>query len=263
MPNTSGSHHTASGRPLTGQAGVACSRMTTFPTTPFRQYVMRLPTPAGRHSSRVADTNVEQPAPDSALTRRRGRLHEKALGPAPHHAGHCCARDDGGRCGTCLRRLEHALAGHAARRLDNLGCGKQYGQRLPAPLWDKLAADGHPLDFVGTGRGGSMSDPDNEGHPGYKIHQIAELADASLTRYRPNVVTLMIGTNDLNESYPGTTASRRRSRAPAPAESSAGSRRPRGWRTTRPAGARTAGAWTPWPRSTGPSRTAWTSSTTP
>ncbi|GGU21275.1 hypothetical protein GCM10010244_54770 [Streptomyces coeruleorubidus] len=77
------------------------------------------------------------------------------------------------------------------------------------PLWEKLAADGHPLDFVGTVRGGSMSDPDNEGHSGYKIHQIAALADASLTRYRPNVVTLMIGTNDLNENYQVSTATAR------------------------------------------------------
>lgn len=76
-------------------------------------------------------------------------------------------------------------------------------------MWEKLAADGHPLDFVGTVRGGSMSDPDNEGHSGYKIHQIAALADASLTRYRPNVVTLMIGTNDLNENYQVSTATAR------------------------------------------------------
>ncbi|GAP46546.1 FG-GAP repeat domain-containing protein [Streptomyces azureus] len=54
-----------------------------------------------------------------------------------------------------------------------------------------------------------MSDPDNEGHSGYKIHQIAALADASLTRYRPNVVTLVIGTNDLNESYQVSTATAR------------------------------------------------------
>ncbi|MFI8529915.1 ricin-type beta-trefoil lectin domain protein [Streptomyces aquilus] len=89
------------------------------------------------------------------------------------------------------------------------GVGSSTGNGYRGPLWDKLAANGHPLDFVGTGRGGSMSDPDNEGHPGYKIHQIAELADASLTRYRPNVVTLMIGTNDLNESYQVSTATAR------------------------------------------------------
>jgi lysophospholipase L1-like esterase len=89
------------------------------------------------------------------------------------------------------------------------GVGSSTGNGYRGPLWDKLAADGHPLDFVGTLRGGSMSDPDNEGHSGYKIHQIAALADASLTRYRPNVVTLEIGTNDLNESYQVSTATTR------------------------------------------------------
>lgn len=77
------------------------------------------------------------------------------------------------------------------------GVGSSTGNGYRGPLWDKLAADGHPLDFVGTLRGGSMSDPDNQGHSGYRIDQIAALADASLTRYRPNVVTLHIGTNDL------------------------------------------------------------------
>ncbi|WP_232791401.1 GDSL-type esterase/lipase family protein [Streptomyces capitiformicae] len=89
------------------------------------------------------------------------------------------------------------------------GVGSSTGNGYRGPLWNRLAADGHPLDFVGTVRGGSMSDPDNQGHPGYKIHQIAALADASLTRYRPNVVTLHLGTNDLNESYQVSTATDR------------------------------------------------------
>lgn len=89
------------------------------------------------------------------------------------------------------------------------GVGSSTGNGYRGPLWDKLAADGHPLDFVGTLRGGSMSDPDNEGHSGYRIDQIAALADASLTRYRPNVVTLEIGTNDLNGNYQPSTATAR------------------------------------------------------
>ncbi|MFJ4720004.1 MULTISPECIES: ricin-type beta-trefoil lectin domain protein [Streptomyces] len=77
------------------------------------------------------------------------------------------------------------------------GVGSSTGNGYRGPLGNRLATDGHPLDFVGTVRNGSMSDPDNEGHSGYRINQIAALADASLTRYRPNVVTLHIGTNDL------------------------------------------------------------------
>ncbi|MDQ0686802.1 lysophospholipase L1-like esterase [Streptomyces achromogenes] len=86
------------------------------------------------------------------------------------------------------------------------GVGSSTGNGYRAPLWDRLASDGHPLDFVGTGRAGSMSDPDNEGHSGYRIDQIAALADASLTRYRPNVVTLHIGTNDLQGASEVNTA---------------------------------------------------------
>jgi lysophospholipase L1-like esterase len=89
------------------------------------------------------------------------------------------------------------------------GVGSSTGDGYRGPLWNRLATDGHPLDFVGTERSGSMSDNDNQGHPGYKIHQVAALTDASLTRYRPNVVTLHIGTNDLNESYQVSTATAR------------------------------------------------------
>ncbi|MDQ0936726.1 ricin-type beta-trefoil lectin domain protein [Streptomyces turgidiscabies] len=89
------------------------------------------------------------------------------------------------------------------------GVGSSTGNGYRSALWDRLAADGHPLDFVGTGRAGSMSDADNEGHSGYRIDQIAALTDAALTRYRPNVVTLHIGTNDLNGSYQPTTAADR------------------------------------------------------
>ncbi|WP_282701686.1 ricin-type beta-trefoil lectin domain protein [Streptomyces sp. CC219B] len=89
------------------------------------------------------------------------------------------------------------------------GVGSSNGNGYRGPLWDRLAADGHPLDFVGTLRGGSMSDPDNQGHSGYLIEQIAALADASLTRYRPNVVTLHIGTNDLDRSHQVSTATTR------------------------------------------------------
>ena len=46
------------------------------------------------------------------------------------------------------------------------GVGSSTGNGYRGPLWSMLAADGHPLDFVGTVRDGSMSDSDNEGHSG-------------------------------------------------------------------------------------------------
>jgi lysophospholipase L1-like esterase len=89
------------------------------------------------------------------------------------------------------------------------GVGSSSGNGYRSALYNELAADGHPLDFVGSLRGGSMADPDNEGHSGYRIDQIAALADAALARYQPNVVTLEIGTNDLNGNYQVSTATAR------------------------------------------------------
>jgi hypothetical protein len=43
-----------------------------------------------------------------------------------------------------------------------------------------------------------MSDPDNEGHSGWKIDQIAGAASA-LTSITPSYVLLHAGTNDLND----------------------------------------------------------------
>ncbi|MFF2815292.1 hypothetical protein ACFVT9_07090 [Kitasatospora cineracea] len=53
-------------------------------------------------------------------------------------------------------------------------------------LHDTLASEGHAEDFVGTQRNGSMADPDNEGHSGWRIDQIAGIADSVLAQYRPN-----------------------------------------------------------------------------
>ncbi|SHM34015.1 SGNH/GDSL hydrolase family protein [Actinacidiphila paucisporea] len=89
------------------------------------------------------------------------------------------------------------------------GVGSSTGDSYRSALWNDLAAKGHPLDFVGSGRDGVMSDPDNEGHSGWRIDQIAGIADASLARYRPNVITLEIGTNDLNQNYQVPTATAR------------------------------------------------------
>jgi lysophospholipase L1-like esterase len=86
------------------------------------------------------------------------------------------------------------------------GVGSSTGNSYRGALWNELSAEGHALDFVGSGRNGTMSDPDNEGHSGYRIDQIAALADATVDHYRPNVITLEIGTNDLNQNYQVSTA---------------------------------------------------------
>ncbi len=86
------------------------------------------------------------------------------------------------------------------------GIGSSTGNGYRSFLSDQLKAEGHSLDLVGGGRNGTMADPDNEGHSGLRIDQVASLTDAALARYRPNVVTLEIGTNDLGQQYQVPTA---------------------------------------------------------
>ncbi|MEU3510227.1 ricin-type beta-trefoil lectin domain protein [Streptomyces longwoodensis] len=86
------------------------------------------------------------------------------------------------------------------------GVGSPSGNSYRGFLWNQLAAEGHAEDFVGSGRNGPMPDPDNEGHSGWRIDQIAGIADSVLAQYRPNVITLEIGTNDLNGLYEVPTA---------------------------------------------------------
>ncbi|WP_458248792.1 ricin-type beta-trefoil lectin domain protein [Streptomyces sp. MAI_2237] len=86
------------------------------------------------------------------------------------------------------------------------GVGSPSGNSYRSFLGSRLVAEGHAVDFVGSGRNGTMSDPDNEGHSGWRIDQIAGIADSVLARYRPNVITLEIGTNDLNGNYQIPTA---------------------------------------------------------
>ncbi|MFI8103750.1 GDSL-type esterase/lipase family protein [Streptomyces sp. NPDC086023] len=78
------------------------------------------------------------------------------------------------------------------------GVGAQGGSSYRGRVWDFLAHDLRSLDFVGTVKSGTGPDRDHEGHKGWSIGQIDAIADCTVARYRPNVVTLHIGTNDMN-----------------------------------------------------------------
>ena len=78
------------------------------------------------------------------------------------------------------------------------GIGSSDGSGYRARLWDDLA--GNNVDFVGSQQSGRVPDPDNEGHSGWVIDQLTGLVKTSLPSYRPNVVTLHIGTNDMNNN---------------------------------------------------------------
>lgn len=81
----------------------------------------------------------------------------------------------------------------------NGGGSNGYRERLLADL--KSAA--YTVDFVGSQKSGNMADNDNEGHSGFTINQIRGVAAKGLA-FRPNVVLLHAGTNDLNRGNPSS-----------------------------------------------------------
>ncbi len=66
-------------------------------------------------------------------------------------------------------------------------------------LWQLLATDGIAVDFVGSNTGGPalLPDKNHEGHGGWTIARIDQHATAWLRTYRPDLVLLQIGTNDM------------------------------------------------------------------
>jgi lysophospholipase L1-like esterase len=80
------------------------------------------------------------------------------------------------------------------------------GNGFRGPLWTSLNGQVASVDFVGTQSDGSMLDPKNEGHYGWRIDQIAGIITGSLNTYKPNVVLMLIGINDLNTGYEVSTA---------------------------------------------------------
>jgi lysophospholipase L1-like esterase len=66
-----------------------------------------------------------------------------------------------------------------------------------------LADDGYPAAFVGSRESGNgaIPSPANEGHPGWTIQQLRDGIDSNgwLETYRPDLILLHIGTNDLRQ----------------------------------------------------------------
>jgi lysophospholipase L1-like esterase len=95
-----------------------------------------------------------------------------------------------------------------------LGDSITYGEGIPSYggyrnlLGALLESDGIRFDFVGSQRSGeeSLADPDNEGHPGWRISNLREAiaSEGWLETYRPDLILLHIGSNDLrygNSAY--------------------------------------------------------------
>jgi len=81
-------------------------------------------------------------------------------------------------------------------------------------LANMLAATGRTVRFVGSRSGGppQLTQPAHEGHPGWTIGQLETHVKAWLNRYRPTVIMLQIGTNDLVKNFQPAAAPQRLTR---------------------------------------------------
>jgi lysophospholipase L1-like esterase len=102
-----------------------------------------------------------------------------------------------------------------AIRVMPLGDSLTDGYNIPGGYRIELArlleADDVAFDFVGSLQNGpeSLQDHDHEGHSGYRIDEVSTLAFDWLRRSSPDVVLLMIGTNDVVQGYHLDTAPER------------------------------------------------------
>jgi len=82
---------------------------------------------------------------------------------------------------------------------DSITEGTQVPGGYRIGLWQRLAAGGYRVDFVGSQYNGpsSLGDHDHEGHPGWRIDQIDANITGWLRNTTPRTVLLHIGTNDI------------------------------------------------------------------
>jgi acyl-CoA thioesterase I len=75
-------------------------------------------------------------------------------------------------------------------------------------LWYGLKTQGYAVEFVGSASNGPDSLPDrrHEGHSGWRIDQIHEQVAGWLNAAQPNIILLLIGTNDIAQGYKIDTA---------------------------------------------------------
>ncbi|KAK3385369.1 carbohydrate esterase family 3 protein [Podospora didyma] len=78
---------------------------------------------------------------------------------------------------------------------------------------DRLRFAGWRVNMVGTQEGGSMSDRQSEGHPGWEITQVRSAAETAVNAgIHPNLILINVGTNDCrNNNDPGNAGNRMKS----------------------------------------------------
>lgn len=94
-------------------------------------------------------------------------------------------------------------------RIMPLGDSITYGAPLAnstggyrGPLWDRVTADNLVIDFVGSASNGKLEDPQHEGHGGFFINEIDAQIATWTAAARPDMILLIIGTNDTNRGSP-------------------------------------------------------------
>jgi len=94
---------------------------------------------------------------------------------------------------------------------DSITEGTQVPGGYRIGLWQRLAAGGYRVDFVGSQFNGpaSLGDHDHEGHPGWRIDQIDANIVGWLQTFTPHTVLLHIGTNDVLQNFNLSTAPNR------------------------------------------------------
>lgn len=101
-----------------------------------------------------------------------------------------------------------AVASHSQRyavRVMPLGDSITWGQGSASdsgyrgPLWELVTEQQsrYAVQFVGSQHNGDLPQPANEGHRGWTIGRISGKVDGWLAAYRPDVVLLHLGINDL------------------------------------------------------------------
>lgn len=70
-------------------------------------------------------------------------------------------------------------------------------------LWKNITSNGFTVDFVGSMTGGpsDLGDKNHEGHSGWRIDQISNNINTWMDTYKPQIVLLHIGTNDISQKY--------------------------------------------------------------
>lgn len=81
------------------------------------------------------------------------------------------------------------------------GEGDPSGNGYRHSLIKQLLNSGFGVTMVGSERNGQFANNYNEGHRGWRIDQISSIVGSTLAKWQPNVITLMIGTNDCLQQY--------------------------------------------------------------